>query len=62
MTLYPNATHLDSSVEIEANRGYATADIEVASRAVGDAGASAPHQLDFVLAEVTCVSEDRVVS
>ena len=60
--LYPSTTHLDAPIEIEADRGDSTADIEVASRAVGDAGASAPHQLDFVLAEVTRVSEDRVVS
>lgn len=57
-----NVTHFDAPIEIEAHTGYSAADIEVASGAVGDAGASALHQLDFVLAEVARVGEDRVVS
>ena len=54
-------THLDTPIEIQANRGYATPEIEVARWAVGDTGASVFDQLDFVLAKVTRVSEDGVV-
>ena len=56
-----NSTHLDSPIEIQANRGHPAPEIEVARWAVGDTGASVLDQLDFVLAEVTRMSEDGVV-
>lgn len=54
-------THLDAPIEIQANRGHPTPEIEVARWAVGDTGASVLDQLDFVLAEVTSMGEDGVV-